>query len=137
MCPGRRAGLLVSVRFKKMVQGIFVCDGATITRGGQFSRNTILVRVRCEIIRANGVSLFLGTLLGANGMSKVAMTEAMARGIATDAANARMRAAGRAVWNRADYNLAVRELNRLCPATGVALAGEKAEVLPHIGEILC
>ena len=70
-------------------------------------------------------------------MSKVAMTEAMARGIATDAANARMRAAGRAVWNRADYNLAVRELNRLCPATGVALAGEKAEVLPHIGEILC
>ena len=64
-------------------------------------------------------------------MSKVAMTEAMARGIATDAANARMRAAGRGVWNRADYNLAVRELNKLRPAR------EKAEMLPRIGEILC
>ena len=41
------------------------------------------------------------------------MTESLARAAATDAANARMRKAGRKVWNRADYNFAVREFERL------------------------
>jgi histone H3/H4 len=41
------------------------------------------------------------------------MTEQIARAIAKDAANARMRKAGRVTWNRADYNLACRILNRL------------------------
>jgi len=48
-------------------------------------------------------------------MSKVTMTEALARDIAVDAANAQMRTAGRKKWDRDDYNLAVREYVKLYP----------------------
>ena len=41
------------------------------------------------------------------------MTPEIARAAGADAANARMRAAGRTAWNRADYNLAARTMNRL------------------------
>ncbi len=43
------------------------------------------------------------------------MTYAIARAASMDAANAQMRAAHRTTWNRADYNLACRMLNRLYP----------------------
>jgi len=43
------------------------------------------------------------------------MTRDIARAIAHDTATARMRKAGRTIWNRADYNVAVRTFNRLWP----------------------
>lgn len=43
------------------------------------------------------------------------MTYPLAMSAGRDAANRRMRAAGRTKWNRADYNAAVREFNRLYP----------------------
>jgi len=38
----------------------------------------------------------------------------LARAVAVDAANRRMRKAGRTSWSRGDYNEAVRVFNRLC-----------------------
>ena len=69
-------------------------------------------------------------------MSKVTMTEALARDIAADAANAQMRAAGRKKWDRDDYNLAVREYVKLWPAEERMPAMDKAEMLHRIGENL-
>ena len=43
----------------------------------------------------------------------MALTMALAHAAAEDAANARMRKAGRASWTKGDYNLAVRTFNRL------------------------
>lgn len=43
------------------------------------------------------------------------MTYHMAYAAAQDAANRRMRAAGRSVWNKADYNFAAKEFDRLWP----------------------
>jgi hypothetical protein len=42
----------------------------------------------------------------------------MAMAAGKDAADRRMRAAGRTKWNRADYNLMVRTFNRLFPVEG-------------------
>lgn len=41
------------------------------------------------------------------------LTPELARAAGRDAANERMRAAGRSTWNRADYNHAVKVTNRL------------------------
>jgi hypothetical protein len=41
-------------------------------------------------------------------MARLTLTPEMARAAGRDAANARMRAAGRTEWNRADYNQACR-----------------------------
>ncbi len=46
---------------------------------------------------------------------RVTMTYDLAMAAAKDAANARMRKAGRTKWNRADYNHMVRVFNRLWP----------------------
>jgi hypothetical protein len=46
-------------------------------------------------------------------MAKIKLDTDIAYAAATDAANRRMAAAGRKKWNRADYNAAVREFNRL------------------------
>lgn len=43
------------------------------------------------------------------------MTYELAMAAARDAANARMRKAGRTRWNRADYNCMVATFNRLWP----------------------
>jgi hypothetical protein len=43
------------------------------------------------------------------------MTYQLAMAAATDAGNRNMKQAGRSKWNQADYNTAVRELNRLWP----------------------
>jgi hypothetical protein len=43
------------------------------------------------------------------------MTYELAMAASKDAANARMRKAGRSKWNRADYNEAVRVFNQLFP----------------------
>jgi hypothetical protein len=43
------------------------------------------------------------------------MTREFARAASMDAANARMRKAGRVAWSRADFNEAVRVFNRLWP----------------------
>ena len=47
----------------------------------------------------------------------IKMSDQMVRAAAQDAANRQMRAAGRKVWNRADYNLACRTFNRLFPVS--------------------
>jgi hypothetical protein len=41
------------------------------------------------------------------------ITDALARAIAQDRANERMRAGKRSTWNRADYNFAVKVFNEL------------------------
>ena len=46
---------------------------------------------------------------------KHTMNLSMAWAVATDAANKRMRKYRRRIWNQADYNYAVRMLDRLCP----------------------
>lgn len=43
------------------------------------------------------------------------MTHELAMAAAKDAANLRMRKAGRTTWNRADYNHCVRTFNKLFP----------------------
>ncbi len=45
------------------------------------------------------------------------ITYEIARAAAMDAANRRMKAEGRMVWNQEDYNEACRELERLWPST--------------------
>jgi hypothetical protein len=49
------------------------------------------------------------------GAKKIALTEPLARAAAKDAANRNMRKARRKVWNVDDWDVAVREFNRLCP----------------------
>jgi hypothetical protein len=44
---------------------------------------------------------------------RITMAYEIAMAAGRDAANARMRKAGRTKWNRADYNEAVRTFNRL------------------------
>ena len=46
---------------------------------------------------------------------RVRMTYEIAHAASTDAANARMRKAGRTKWSAGDYNEAVRVFNRLWP----------------------
>jgi hypothetical protein len=46
---------------------------------------------------------------------KIKMTYELAHAAGMDAANARMRRAGRAKWNRADYNHCWEVFNRLFP----------------------
>lgn len=55
--------------------------------------------------------------------------EALARAAATDAANRHMRAAGRKVWNRDDYNVAAEELERISPQRAICCC--PPETLPH------
>lgn len=52
----------------------------------------------------------------------ITLTPALAFAAACDAANARMRKAGRTKWNRADYNAAARTQNRLVAVSGNPLA---------------
>lgn len=47
--------------------------------------------------------------------SRIVMSYELAMAAAKDVADRRMRAAGRAKWNRSDYNAMVREFNRLWP----------------------
>ena len=47
--------------------------------------------------------------------NRITMTYQLAMAAGTDAANRRMRAAGRTKWNRADYSEAARTFNRLWP----------------------
>jgi hypothetical protein len=46
-------------------------------------------------------------------MARLTLTPEMARAAGRDAANVRMRAAGRTAWNRADYNTACRVTAKL------------------------
>ena len=48
-------------------------------------------------------------------MARIVLTEALARAIAWDAADASMRAAGRTIWNQEDYNVCARTFDRLWP----------------------
>ena len=50
---------------------------------------------------------------GSHNIVYMMMTQQIARAAAQDAGNRSMRAAGRSKWNRADYNSAVAEFNRL------------------------
>lgn len=60
------------------------------------------------------------------------MTREFADAAARDAANARMRKAGRKAWNDADWNVAVRTFNRLWPLEAEfmsqGLSAEEAKV---------
>lgn len=49
---------------------------------------------------------------------KLILTPELKRAIAHDDVNRQMRKAGRKVWNRDDYNLAVRVLNELLDDKG-------------------
>ena len=66
------------------------------------------------------------------------MTEGTARAIGQDAANARMRKAGRKVWNRADYRLAIETFRRLWPPllTSSDLDPFTPAVLDHIQKVI-
>ena len=48
-------------------------------------------------------------------MRRITLTRSFAWALATDAANTRMRKAGREAWSAGDYNVAVRTFNRLWP----------------------
>ena len=48
-------------------------------------------------------------------MSKIILTEELARASGTTEADRNMRRAGRKVWNADDYNAAVKEFDRLIP----------------------
>jgi hypothetical protein len=48
-------------------------------------------------------------------MPRLEMDRELARAAATDAANRQMRAAGRKVWSREDYDLACETFARLWP----------------------
>lgn len=48
-------------------------------------------------------------------MKPIELTEELCRAAAMDAANRNMRKSGRTIWNKEDYNIAVRELERLSP----------------------
>ncbi len=52
-------------------------------------------------------------------MPKPILTHDLAWAAAQDAANRSMRAGNRTVWNVDDYNAAVREYNRLWPASTI------------------
>lgn len=55
------------------------------------------------------------------------ITYEIAQAAGTDKANHRMRKAGRKAWNRADYNAAVREMNRLLPITARRNAAQEGK----------
>lgn len=58
---------------------------------------------------------------------RIVMSYELAMAAGKDVADARMRAAGRTAWSRADYNAMVREFNRLWPMSATLYdAGEQA-----------
>jgi hypothetical protein len=62
---------------------------------------------------------------------RIPMTYDIARAVGTDAANARMRWAGRTAWDQEDYSLAVRTMDALlgpptCCVRGGPLDDERA-----------
>jgi hypothetical protein len=64
--------------------------------------------------------------------NRPALTEDMARAAGRDAANRRMRAAGRTVWNRADFNLAARTLSTLSPVGQALMERHEAEMRARV-----